>query len=167
MKRIICLSFGLFASLGVLCMSTSLEYYQSPSLYETLEWLESKIEAYPLCEGLCYSAQVSYNIDKKKVYVIYTSSLGNRVAYEIPLQYISPSGYSYTKGFLFTLKTTANLIRRIDTDSNGKSTVSYDDAAYLVFDNIAFQSNNLYSRLKKAFNHAARLSGANISSEPF
>jgi hypothetical protein len=137
------------------------------TLEETLLWLKSKIEAYPSCGGLCYTAKVTYDLNKKEITIEYTSNLNNKVIYIIPLRNINPYGYSYSKGFLFTVKTTGNNITRYDIGSDGSKTTKYESSAYLVFDDTKFKQEGLESRLIKAFNHACKLSGGNAGQEPF
>lgn len=139
----------------------------TPTLSETLEWIKSKIELYPSCGDLCYTANVQYNLEQKELTVHYRSSWDNQVIYKIPLSDINPNGYSFTKDYVFTVKTNSQSMTWTNIESNGKTNTKMASEIYLVFDGPKFRANELESRLIKAFNNAARLSGASIPRESF
>ena len=138
------------------------------SLNETLSWLKSKIESYPLCgDILCYTANVTYDLSNKQITIKYTSNWKNQVIFIIPLNKINSYGYEYVKDAFFIVKTKGNNIIRFDISNNGNRTKKNVSIAYLAFDDKMFKEKNLENRLIKAFNHACKLSGGNIETEPF
>ena len=157
----------LIISLMVVFYSLSTFYQTEATLGETLEWIKSKIELYPSCGTLCYTANVKYDLVIKEITINYKSNWNNQVIYKIPLKDVNSSGYSFTKDYIFTIKTISQSITWINIDSNGNAETKMASEAYLVFDGAKFRANDLESRLIKAFNNAARLSGANVVKEVF
>ncbi|MBW1613260.1 MAG: hypothetical protein JRJ57_04660 [Deltaproteobacteria bacterium] len=151
----------------LLAFTITINAQEKPSLEETLNWIKSKVEAYPSCGGICYEADVSIDLNKKEISINYLSNLNNRIIYTIPLRYLNSQGYSYTRNFLFTIKTHGNKVKKYEISSSGIRTTEYNSVAYLVFDDGKFQEENLEKRLKEAFNHACLLSGGTVTKEVF
>jgi|BarGraIncu00222A_1022003.scaffolds.fasta_scaffold65729_2 viroplasmin and RNaseH domain-containing protein len=160
MKKISSVFVVVFFSLSTFCQTAA-------TLSETLEWIKSKIELYSSCGTLCYTANVKYDLVAKEITINYKSNWNNQVIYKIPLKDINSSGYSFTKDYIFTIKTNRQSITWINIDSNGNTETKMASEAYRVFDGEKFRANDLESRLINAFNNAARLSGANVVKEVF
>lgn len=160
MKKLISILVVVFYSLSATSQTAA-------TLSETLDWIKSKIELYPSCGTLCYTANVKYDLNLKVITIVYKSNWNNQVIYTIPLEDINPSGYSFTKDYIFTIRTNSNSMTWINIDSQGKSETKKVSEIYLVFDGPQFRANDLESRLIKAFNTAATLSGANNMKEVF
>lgn len=161
MKKLVVLSVGIILAIN------SVMSQEEATLRETLEWLKSKIELYPLCKGICYTASVQYDLEKREMTVTYRSNLNNKVIYQIPLIDINPSGYSFIKDFQFTVKTNTSSMKWTNIDSNGNVDSKMVSEIYLVFDGPKFRANDLESRMITAFNHAAKLSGGRVVKEVF
>ena len=159
MKKHILLYSFLFITLITKSQGTS-------NLEETLLWIKSTIEAYPLHQPtLDYSANVTYDLSKKIIIITYTSSWNNKVIYSIPLKSINPDGYNYEKNYQFILTTIGDVIVRQDYSAQDGTTTQKNVAiAYLVFDNANFLSLNLEEKLMKAFNYTRDLSINQITS---
>lgn len=161
MKKIMGSLIVVFLSISTFCQTTA-------TLSETLDWIKTKIEAYPSCgQIICYTASVQYDLGYKDITIAYTSNLNNKVTYRIPLKDINTSGYSYTKDYLFRIATKSPSITWIEAGADGSRETKKVSEVFLVFDGPKFRANDLESRLIKAFNNAVILSGGTVAKEVF
>jgi hypothetical protein len=164
--KTLCKIFILF--LFLIPFNTQTFAQNNAELGNSLLWIKSKIEAYPACYTPCYEAKVIYDIPNKLLIVRYMSNWGNTVIYTIPINKINPYGFTYTKDYIFTVKTMDDDIKWEEiSKKTGMSSERYESEAYLVFQNEAFQSENLQPRLIKAFRRIIELCGGIQSKEPY
>ncbi len=154
--------------IGFMLSSSIMSYGQNEAdMKETLEWIKSKVEAYPLCKEICYSANVKYDLELNLLSITYRSNVNNQITYIIPLKDVNSSKITYSNDYLFKIETFGASITWDEINSEGVRKVKKVSSVNLVFDGAQVRANDLESGLKQAFNKAVRLSGGIIAKEGF